>query len=815
MFKRLRLFILITLLVLGLGLSASAMELVDGVEPALTVSGGGTGATSFTDHGVLVGSGTSAITALTVATNGQLLVGYTGADPIFATVTDGEGITTTLGAGTFQIDCEDATATNKGVVELATDAETVTGTDIARATTPANIAAKMAAPGAIGGTTPSTGVFTKVTIAGTSEPALVISQTGITGTDNQVIDIIGGEVLNTEEHWTGIRIKPDDLDPDGVDARIRGIAVNLSGVATTNNPDMDGIRVVMPEGLHAIHVAEGVIRQDFSTGTDAGAEYVAHDVVVDGTNLNAASTIHVFDVSVSGGTPSGDICAIGTHSDVAPICQLIGAFSTPSQTEYAGEKTGGGATWVDGVDGSEIFVVNADEVYLGSTAQFSEIEVIMTTSATRDIVPTFWYNTAADAWTRFYPSDDTHGFQNSGIIHWTLGSISGSWTNDGDPGGANASTGYWIKIIRTVTPDPGTPTPTTMKTGVITEYEWDKNGDLLVRDITMQDALIFEGSTDDGNETTVTATDPGADIAVVLQAKAGSLVVDATACWDLEGTKLSITTGVLNVTETDSVVAAINGIVKSNGSSISAATANTDYKSAKVKNDATAAPGVTNDVDEGYTVGSDWLDVTNDKEYVCLDNTDGAAVWTETTQGAGATAVTSTNVVTDNRLVRGDGGSRGVQETTAIVSDAGEMTNPSQPCFLVTSAAAQNDFAEGSDITVVLDTEITDQGGDFATNIFTAPITGNYPLSLILAINNVDTAATNYQAKIVTSNRTYVRYLQSNAFASDFVHYFAMSVDADMDATDTAHITIYQQVDGTVQSDVDVAYTFFSGFLAN
>jgi len=59
----------------------------------------------------------------------------------------------------------------------------------------------------------------------------------------------------------------------------------------------------------------------------------------------------------------------------------------------------------------------------------------------------------------------------------------------------------------------------------------------------------------------------------------------------------------------------------------------------KCKFDATSAPTVNNDIDEGYTVGSRWIDVTNDKEYACLDNTDGAAVWTETT-GAGGGATT-------------------------------------------------------------------------------------------------------------------------------------------------------------------------------
>lgn len=63
-----------------------------------------------------------------------------------------------------QIDCEDATSDNKGVVELATDAETVTGSATDRVTTPANITARLAAPGAIGETTPGTGKFTSVKV---------------------------------------------------------------------------------------------------------------------------------------------------------------------------------------------------------------------------------------------------------------------------------------------------------------------------------------------------------------------------------------------------------------------------------------------------------------------------------------------------------------------------------------------------------------------------------------------------------------------------------------------------------------------------
>lgn len=57
-----------------------------------------------TDHGVLVARGTAAaVDALAVGTNGQLLIGSTGANPVFATLTAGTGITTVTGAGSLTI----------------------------------------------------------------------------------------------------------------------------------------------------------------------------------------------------------------------------------------------------------------------------------------------------------------------------------------------------------------------------------------------------------------------------------------------------------------------------------------------------------------------------------------------------------------------------------------------------------------------------------------------------------------------------------------------------------------------------------------
>ena len=69
----------------------------------LIVANGGTGATALTDGGILLGSGVGAITATAQPTDGQLLVGTTGADPVLASLTGGTGITITNGAGAITI----------------------------------------------------------------------------------------------------------------------------------------------------------------------------------------------------------------------------------------------------------------------------------------------------------------------------------------------------------------------------------------------------------------------------------------------------------------------------------------------------------------------------------------------------------------------------------------------------------------------------------------------------------------------------------------------------------------------------------------
>jgi len=127
----------------------------------------------------------------------------------------------------------------------------------------------------------------------------------------------------------------------------------------------------------------------------------------------------------------------------------------------------------------------------------------------------------------------------------------------------------------------------------------------------------------------------------------------------------------------------------------------------KVKLNATAAPAVTNDTDEGYAVGSRWVDVTNDKEYVCLDNTDGAAVWTETT-GAGGGASTFLDL-TDTPAAYDDG--KYAKSTAAgIVFDtpagAGNVANTGTPVIY--------DYARFTDATTIEGRSYTEMKTDLA-----------------------------------------------------------------------------------------------------
>ena len=79
----------------------------------VAVARGGTGATTLTDGGVLLGSGTSAVSALAVLTDGQMIVGDGSGDPV---AESGATLRTSIGVGTG--DSPTFTAVTAGQVDI-------------------------------------------------------------------------------------------------------------------------------------------------------------------------------------------------------------------------------------------------------------------------------------------------------------------------------------------------------------------------------------------------------------------------------------------------------------------------------------------------------------------------------------------------------------------------------------------------------------------------------------------------------------------------------------------------------------------------
>jgi hypothetical protein len=155
-------------------------------------------------------------------------------------------------------------------------------------------------------------------------------------------------------------------------------------------------------------------------------------------------------------------------------------------------------------------------------------------------------------------------------------------------------------------------------------------------------------------------------------------------------------------------------------------------------------------------------------------------------------------------------GSGGI--ASIIIDSAGAVTKPAQPSFQARPASQQSNIATGSAVGVVFGTEIFDQGADFASNTFTAPVAGRYMLSVNLYLSSVDSAADYYSLALTTSNRHYESIIDPD-YGQDSVYLtITHSALADMDASDTAIVTLTQNT-GTAQTDIGTA-SYFSGYLA-
>lgn len=159
---------------------------------------------------------------------------------------------------------------------------------------------------------------------------------------------------------------------------------------------------------------------------------------------------------------------------------------------------------------------------------------------------------------------------------------------------------------------------------------------------------------------------------------------------------------------------------------------------------------------------------------------------------------------------------------TGDVTLSGKATNATAPSFLVTENASQaNVTGDGTVYTVLFSTEIFDKGGNFASNTFTAPVTGKYQLSGNIEFSGLLAGHNPISISLVTTARTYRfdKYFISGVNTFSIIS-MPFAVLVDMSLNDTAYLTV--TVSGSTKvvgvnnggaSTLIVSY--FSGFLAN
>lgn len=233
---------------------------------------------------------------------------------------------------------------------------------------------------------------------------------------------------------------------------------------------------------------------NFTAPATAGSDFDIIQVKIDIGSLDATSAVHVFDISTIG-TSSGIVEGIVTHGgNISPIHQHTGTFITPSQTEYAGEIPSGGS-WSDGLDTKTIFEDDDDEILIGSTGVFDSMEVLLSTVASQAEFAVYEFLNDSAAWVAFTPGDTTNDWRQNGIISWESAGFT-NWDAAGDPGGAEASAGYWIRVRRTRNTVTTDPVVTTIKILDPTEYKWDANGDVDIHGIIVADSAAMPDAAD-------------------------------------------------------------------------------------------------------------------------------------------------------------------------------------------------------------------------------------------------------------------------------------------------------------------------------
>lgn len=320
----------------GITTSGAGATVTVTLDTPVSVANGGTGLTTITDHGVMVGSGVAAVTALAVGTDGQVLIGATGADPALATLTSADSsVVFATGANTLDLTVD---------VAAAGGVETLTG-DAGGAISP-TAAGDI---GILGGTNISTsGAANAITV---NLDAAISLATSVT---SPLYTVASGDLVLNMTDDAGANSVSFTNDSDAQVASIDSL-----GAASFTNLDVDNIN----------------INGNVISSTDTNGDIT---LTPDGTGAVNISYLTQYTLPIAGA--SGEIAdlADGLGSS-GQVLTSNGAGAEPSWED----ASGGGMTWNEETGTSA--TMSVDNGYIANNAGLVTL-TLPTTAAVGSIV---------------------------------------------------------------------------------------------------------------------------------------------------------------------------------------------------------------------------------------------------------------------------------------------------------------------------------------------------------------------------------------------------------------------------------------------
>lgn len=247
----------------------------------LPVVEGGTGQITLTNHGVLLGAGTTGITQLAAASTGQTLMGSTGADPSFTgspsfsgSVTAGTSITASLGniiATSGNLVIPTTTSSVGKIVQNSVDLIHTFGSDNLFIGTPS-------------------GKSGNYTLTGTDNIAIGANSLGAltTGTFNHILGSNTGNAIQNGNNNIGIGI----ATLQGVVSANQNTAIGNNSVRYTTGSNNVGIGYQAYQG--SIGTTSG--HDNICIGTQAGSAYIGaetNNIIIGSTLAGTAAESNV------------------------------------------------------------------------------------------------------------------------------------------------------------------------------------------------------------------------------------------------------------------------------------------------------------------------------------------------------------------------------------------------------------------------------------------------------------------------------------------------------------------------------------------